>query len=81
MIYICENCKINFNNRKSLSSHLNKGKCRFFYIKKYKEPIFILDPDYGIACCEKCHYKYGHKTGTECSTGNLANVICKGKIL
>jgi len=38
--------------------------------------ILILDPDYGIACCEKCHYKYGHKIGTECSTGNLANKIC-----
>lgn len=41
------------------------------------EPGFILDPDYGIACCEECHYKYGHETGTECSTGNLANIICK----
>jgi hypothetical protein len=40
------------------------------------EPFFTLDPDNGIACCEKCHYKYGHKTGTECSTGNLANKIC-----
>jgi len=40
------------------------------------EPSFVLDPDFGIACCEKCHYKYGHKTGTECSTGNLANKIC-----
>jgi hypothetical protein len=40
------------------------------------EPFFALDPDNGIACCEECHYKYGHKTGTECSTGNLANKIC-----
>jgi len=41
------------------------------------EPGFVLDPDFGIACCEKCHYQYGHKTGTECSTGNLANKICQ----
>ena len=41
------------------------------------EPGFVLDPDFGVACCERCHYKYGHKTGTECSTSNLANKICK----
>jgi len=40
------------------------------------EPGFILDPDFGVACCEKHHYQYGHKKGTECSTGNLANKIC-----
>ncbi len=40
------------------------------------EPGFVLDPDFGVACCESCHYKYGHKTGTECSTGNLANKEC-----
>jgi len=40
------------------------------------EPFFSLDPDYAISVCENCHYKYGHKTGTECSTGNLANKIC-----
>ena len=39
------------------------------------EPGFALDPDFGIACCESCHYKYGHKD--ECSTGNLATKICK----
>lgn len=38
------------------------------------EPGFVLDPDFGIACCEKCHYKYGHKD--ECSTGNLSKIIC-----
>ena len=36
----------------------------------------VLDPDNGIILCEKCHYKIGHKTGTECSTGMLANIIC-----
>ena len=39
--------------------------------------FFSLDPDYGIACCDKCHYKYGHKD--ECSTGNLASIICENK--
>ncbi|MHA1701001.1 MAG: NUMOD3 domain-containing DNA-binding protein [Promethearchaeota archaeon] len=39
-------------------------------------PLLALDPDNGIACCKECHYKYGHKTGTECSTGALANKIC-----
>jgi len=38
---------------------------------------FSLDPDFGLACCEKCHYKYGHKD--ECSTGKLANLICENK--
>lgn len=42
------------------------------------EPFFALDPDWGVACCRKCHYKYGHKTGTKCSTGNLASIICTG---
>jgi hypothetical protein len=40
------------------------------------EPFFALDPDLAWSVCEKCHYKYGHKTGTECSTGNLATQIC-----
>jgi hypothetical protein len=40
------------------------------------EPFFALDPDLAWSVCEKCHYKYGHKTGTECSTGNLASQIC-----
>jgi len=38
------------------------------------EPFFALDPDYGIACCQECHYKYGHTD--ECSTGRLANAAC-----
>jgi hypothetical protein len=40
-------------------------------------PGYALDPDNGIIACEKCHYEKGHATGTECSTGNLANKICK----
>ena len=38
------------------------------------EPFFSLDPDFGIACCEKCHYEKGHKD--ECSTGKIANKVC-----
>jgi len=43
---------------------------------KKLEPFFSLDPDYGIACCKECHYKYGHKD--ECSTGNLSSIECNG---
>lgn len=41
---------------------------------KYLEPFFALDPDYGIACCDSCHYKYGHQG--ECNTGVISNHIC-----
>jgi len=40
-------------------------------------PGYALDPINGIIFCEDCHYKYGHEKGTDCSTGNLANKICK----
>jgi len=40
------------------------------------EPFFALDPDYAISVCEKCHYKYGHPTGSKYSTGNLAKIVC-----
>jgi 5-methylcytosine-specific restriction endonuclease McrA len=40
------------------------------------EPFFALDVDYAWSCCDGCHYKYGHKTATPCSTGNLASKIC-----
>jgi len=59
----CEKCY----SAKDLHVHHEKP------VKTY--PILSLDPDNGIVLCEKCHYKYGHKTGTECSTGNLANKI------
>ncbi len=41
------------------------------------EPGYALDPNNGIIVCEKCHYKICHKKGTDCSTGKLANKICK----
>ena len=40
------------------------------------EPFFALDPDYAISVCAKCHYKYGHPTGSDHSTGNLAKIVC-----
>ena len=40
------------------------------------QPMVALDPSNGIVLCETCHYKYGHKTGSNCSTGNLANKNC-----
>lgn len=43
---------------------------------KKLEPSLALDPDNGIACCKKCHYKYGHRD--ECSTGALASIVCGG---
>jgi len=43
---------------------------------KKLEPFFALDPDYAISVCEKCHYKYGHPTGSLHSTGNLAKIVC-----
>lgn len=43
-------------------------------IPKKINQFFVLDPDYGIACCIKCHFKYGHSG--ECSTGKLAKEIC-----
>jgi hypothetical protein len=44
------------------------------------EPFFVLDPDFGISVCEECHY-FIHRSkeqGGECSTGKLANTICRG---
>jgi hypothetical protein len=38
------------------------------------EPFFALDPDFAWSCCKKCHYEKGHKD--ECSTGNLAKIVC-----
>ena len=61
--YICEYC-----GKPATDVHHEKPK--------KTDPMLVLDPDYGHACCKECHYKYGHKTGTECSTGNLAKKIC-----
>jgi len=51
---------------------------RVHHIQPQKlEPKFVLDPDNGLVVCEKCHYEKCHKKGTECSSGKLANKICK----
>ncbi len=62
--YECQKC----GSRENLHCH--------HIIPVKLEPLFVLDPDNGIVLCENCHYKYGHKTGTECSTGNLAKTQC-----
>jgi hypothetical protein len=59
--YLCEYCEV-----KATHAHHSRPQ--------KLEPGFVLDPDFGISCCEKCHYKYGHKD--ECSTGQLANKEC-----
>jgi hypothetical protein len=61
--YLCEYC-----DKKATHVHHSRPQ--------KLEPGFALDPDYGVSCCSKCHYKYGHKTNTECSTSNLANKEC-----
>lgn len=38
------------------------------------EPFFSLDPDLAWSVCSECHYKYGHQN--ECSTGQLAQLVC-----
>ena len=57
----CEMC----GSRENLQVHHEKPQ--------KTHPGMTLDPDNGIILCKDCHYKIGHKTGTECSTGNLAN--------
>ena len=61
--YRCEYC-----GRKANTAHHSRPK--------KLEPFFSLDPDYGIACCSKCHNNFGHVD--ECSTGNLASIVCGG---
>ena len=59
----CEKCysiyKLHIHHEKPVKTH----------------PHLALDPDNGIVLCKDCHSKYGHKKGTECSTGNLANKV------
>jgi 5-methylcytosine-specific restriction endonuclease McrA len=64
--YKCEYC----GNDANTAHHIKPQKL---------EPFFSLDPDYGVSCCRRCHYKYGHEIGTECSTTNLANILCEEK--
>ena len=61
--YLCEYCE-----EPATDSHHSRPQ--------KLEPGFVLDPDFGVACCKKCHYKYGHKINTECSTGSLNHKIC-----
>jgi len=62
--YLCEYC-----GEKATTIHHSRPQ--------KLEPFFTLDPDYGIACCQNCHYKYGHKKDSKCSTGKLAAQKCE----
>jgi len=71
---------------KSKVKELDNNQCQYCGSKKNihvhhiipikLQPLFALDPDNGVCLCETCHYEIGHKTGTECSTGNLSSNIC-----
>jgi hypothetical protein len=39
-------------------------------------PHLVLDPDNGIVLCKNCHYKVGHKSGSECDTYSLSRISC-----
>lgn len=60
--YICEYCSAPAEH----AHHIQPKKV---------EPFYALDPENGVACCKSCHYKYGHNK--ECSTSNLASILCK----
>ena len=59
--YKCEYC-----NEKAEHAHHSRPQ--------KLEPFFSLDPDLGIACCEKCHHNKGHIN--ECSYGTLSQLVC-----
>lgn len=62
--YKCEICGSNEN----LIAH---------HIKPVKtHPHLQADVDNGVCLCRECNSKYGHPKGTECSTGNLAKLVC-----
>lgn len=60
--YKCEYC----GEKATIAHHIQPKKL---------EPFFALDLDNGIACCEDCHYTYGHED-SECNTGYLASINC-----
>ena len=64
-----------FKRANYLCEYCGKPAEHAHHIKPKKlEPFFALDPDYGVACCAKCHYKYGHKN--ECKTTKIASKNC-----
>ena len=64
-----------FERENGLCEYCGEPVTHLHHIKPQKlEPFFALDPDYCVACCEKCHYEKGHSE--ECSTGNLAKIVC-----
>jgi hypothetical protein len=69
----------NLNHKENFCEicHLTENLVGHHILPQKLYPAHAIDPDNGIVLCEECHTKYGHTKGTECSTGNLANKICK----
>ena len=70
----CEIC--GNTNENELSTHHEKPR--------KTHPEMSLDPDNGWVLCSfgkgnNCHLKYGHPKGTNCSTAELAKLVCSKK--
>lgn len=59
--YMCEYC----GSAANTAHHI---------IPKKLEPMHALDPDNGLACCNSCHYTYGHSGS--CSSINISKINC-----
>jgi len=65
-----------------ICGNTNKHELSVHHEKPQKtHPEMSLDPDNGWTLCSfgkgnNCHLKYGHPKGTNCSTGELAKLIC-----
>ena len=61
--YICKFC----GKPATVAHHINPQKIY---------PDQALDPENGIACCQECHFKYGHRDRW-CTTGYLSALVCE----
>ena len=60
-----------------LCVYCGKPATRAHHIYPQKtHPDQALDPSSGIACCEECHIKYGHRDRW-CTTGFLSQLVCE----
>jgi hypothetical protein len=68
-----------------ICGNTNKNELSVHHEKPQKtHPEMSLDPDNGWMLCSfgkgnNCHLKYGHPKGTNCSTAELAKLVCKRK--
>jgi len=71
--------------RCEICGNTNKNELSVHHEKPQKtHPEMALDPDNGWILCSfgkgnNCHLKYGHPKGTNCSTGELAKLVCVRK--